>query len=440
MTNDPQIDDIDIDNDGEDLDSGAPERASLKDTWNGNPLLKLGAVIGGVVVLAFLYFNFVGPAEEDKPKTILNTAGASDVKVVPGQEDVDEEYRQAMEKENKMRAEQALSTGGSAIPTPIGTSQNEGVVVPEAPTTPKEDPLATWRAMAESKRVLQETAAPAAQEEEAMRPDVVPMVQPVRPQAAVKMDPNAVQALAGQMRVIVAAQAPEGAKTVGITTEESPYMKLKKEKSAPEKGEGPAGMSNSPGVYGQAKAGQKVIIQAGSISYAQLLNDLNSDIKGPVLVQMLSGPLEGGRGLGQFTMMDEFLVLTFTRIVKDGVTYTVDAIALDEETTLAAQASDVDYHYFRRVILPAAASFVEGYGAAVAETGTSTTTTAGGGVASDVPEPDAKEELFKGIEKASNKVSQIIDQNANKPITVKLFRGSTMGILFNEPVTTQNAR
>lgn len=449
-TDDPQIDDIDIDNDSEDLDSGhAPERAGLKEIWDSNPLLKIGALIGGIVVVGFLYLSFVGPDEENAPKAIVSGGAGSTIKVIPGQEEVDEEYRQAIEKQNKMNAENAMKTGVSAMPTPIGTSQAEGVTVPEPPPVTQEDPLNEWRARTEAKRVLQESS-PAAQEEEMMRPEVVPMVQPVRPQAAMKMDPNAINMLASQMRVIVTAQAPEASKAATVTNEDNEYTKLQKQRAA-EKAAQAAGGGLAPGAAGAGAPGMpatapaaamkpKILIQAGSIGYAQLLNDLNSDIKGPALAQMLSGPLQGGRALGDYTMQDEYLVLKFTRIVKDGVTYTVDGIALDEKTTLAAQQSDVDHHYLQRILLPAAAAFVEGYGQAVSETGTSTTTTSGGGVASDTPEPDAKEELFKGIEKASGKISSIIDQGANRPITVTLNRGTTMGILFMEPVTTASAK
>lgn len=451
-TDDPQIDDIDIDNDSEDLDSGqTPDRAGLKEIWDSNPLLKLGALIGGIAVVGFLYLSFVGPDEDGASKAIVTGGAGSTIKVIPGQEEVDEEYRQAIEKQNKMQAENAMKTGVSAMPTPIGTSQAEGVTVPEPPPVAQEDPLNEWRARTEAKRVLQESS-PAVPEEEAMRPDVVPMVQPVRPQAAMKMDPNAINMLASQMRVIVAAQAPEGSKVAAVTSEENEYSKLQKQRAAEKAAQaaatgaglapGAAGTPGAPGMPANTPAAMKpkILIQAGSIGYAQLLNDLNSDIKGPALAQILSGPLQGGRALGDYMLQDEYLVLKFTRIVKDGVTYTIDGVALDEKTTLAAQQSDVDHHYLQRILLPAAAAFVQGYGQAVSETGTSTTTTSGGGIATDTPEPDAKEELFEGIEKASDKISSIIDQGANRPITVTLNRGTTMGILFMEPVTTASAK
>lgn len=127
------------------------------------------------------------------------------------------------------------------------------------------------------------------------------------------------------------------------------------------------------------------------------------------------------------------------RIIKDGVAYTVNGIALDEKTTLAAHQTDVDYHYFTRVILPAAAKFIEGYGSSIAETGTQSTTTNGGGVVQDQPEPSEKESLYKGVEEASSKVSEILDEGADRPITVKVAKGTTMGILFMDEVSTASA-
>src|SRR5690606_4524314 len=107
--------------------------------------------------------------------------------------------------------------------------------------------------------------------------------------------------------------------------------------------------------------------------------------------------------LGQFNRQNEYLTLDFNRIVKDGVSYQISGIAMDEKTTLVGLASEVDNHYFQRIILPAAAKFIEGYAGAVAETGTSTTTTAGGGVVQETPEPDATDELYKGLETSASK-------------------------------------
>jgi type IV secretory pathway VirB10-like protein len=285
----------------------------------------------------------------------------------------------------------------------------------------------------------------------------VPMVQPIHPQPTVKMDPNVAKALSEQMRVIILAQEPKNQNLRGVTKRDSLYtIKVREDnaKRAKEAKEGKRSIDtvNSGGdltyvdnVKGgtavtdvKAPAKTKTIITAGTISYAQLLNDLNSDVKGPVLAQILSGPFEGGRGIGEFKMQDDFLTLSFKRIIKDGVSYTVDGIALDEKTTLTGLQSEVDNHYLERVFIPVAADFLSGYAEAVTETGKSSTTTAGGGVVQDEPEPTGKEELYEGIKKAADKIGEFMKEDAPEGPTVKLKRGTTMGILFLQPVTTGN--
>jgi intracellular multiplication protein IcmE len=444
-------DDFDVDNQ-DDFDKGAAERASVKDMWDSNPLLKIAAVVLGVAVLAGAYMTFMGgvdPADNISSGPLADKA----VKQVAATAELDDEYKQAIEDQNKKQAEEAMVAGGSAIPTPIATAQDGGIDIADQQAKNASDPLAEWRQQAEAAR-QEEDLLPPEDELDQMDPNALPenvaMVQPVRPQAVMKMDPEAAKALSTQMRTIISAQVPLKANKATITARESAYKTFMKQEATAKAnaaraattggdGLGGGGVAASAGSSRSKTAGTKTIIPAGAISYAQTINQLNSDIEGPVLAQVLSGPFAGGRALGEFETKDEYLVISFRRIIKDGVSYNVNAIALNEDTTLAAHQTDVDRHYFTRVILPAAAKFVEGYGSAVAETGTSSTVTAGGGVVQDQPEPDAGEEVYKGVEEASAKVSEILDAGAERPITVHVAKGTTMGLLFMDPVTTANA-
>lgn len=437
MTNDEN--DIDVDSDGQGGPEADPQsKPSLKDAWESNPMLKIAAFVLGGAILIGGYMTFVGGDKVEQEKSVIGATDFSTVKQAPGQKELDPEYQKATLEQSKQRAQEAAMTGGSSLPTPIGTAKGTGLSVPEMDNKQKSDPLEEWRRAAEAKRMAMEEKVA---EEDTAQPDIVPMVQPIHPQPVIKMDPNEVKRLAEQMRIIIAAQAPTKAQAKEITKEESAYVKQRREQKEKMQRQAASGTgSTAKGDDGSPvdskKADKKVIVPAGQIAYGQLLNELNSDIEGPALVQVLSGPFQGGRALGKVEVKDEYLVITFQHVVKDGVSYKVDAIALDEKTTLAGQVTDIDHHYFTRIILPAAAKFIEGYGSAVAETGTTTTTTEGGGVTSDQPEPDTREQLFKGIEEASKKASEIIDQGAERPITVKLAKGTTMGVLFMDSVTT----
>ncbi len=429
--------DNDFDNQDE-FESDVPAQgASLKDAWDNNPLMKIGAIVLFVAIATGGYLTFFS-GEEETNISKVPTVSAGDVKVtVGGPEDIDIAYKNALESENQRDLERAKQTDGSTMPTPLDGSGSDEIVLPDAPAKQVEDPLAEWRSALDAAQITQDDGLPS----QGDLPPEAPLTaiqRPAAPAPQAKMDPDAAKRLSEQMRVIIAAQMPGPARVLTATSVESEYVSLQKAAASSGGGLGGLGGGGASGADDAVPADAEVIVPAGNIAYGQLLNELNSDIRGPVLVHVLSGPFTGGRALGQFSLQDEYLVLTFSGIVKEAVYYKINGIALDENTTLTGHQSDVDRHYFTRIILPAAAEFISGYASAVAETGTTTTTTAGGGVVQDDPEPDATEEVYKGVESAADTVSGILEENADRPITVKLHKGTTMGILFMESVTTED--
>lgn len=470
--------DIDADIDAPEEASDAPvhaEKPSLQEIWEGNPALKLVAIAVAGAVAVGGYAAFASKSE-DEARSIMRLSGDAVAKQVPGQQDLDPAYRLALEQENKRNAELAQQSGGSAMPTPIGTAKTGGLDVPTMPEKLNTDPLTEWRKATEARQenpggdaAKAPDKSPLAADDSKrqavddvirnMSPDasgaapaVAPMLQPVRPQQQIqRVNPKNAQALAEQMRVIIAAQAPPAARQAIFTKKDSEYIEQQKQiavtkaaytasaQSAATPNDGAANTQNN-----QSQEVQKalMIVPAGTIAYVQLLNALNSDVNGPVLAQVLSGPFAGGRAIGKVevkTGPSDYMVLTFNRIVKDTVSYGINGIAMDEKTTLAGHATDVDHHYFTRIILPAAAKFIEGYGSAAAQTATTTTQTSGGGQATSQPLPSPRQTIFKGIEEASKKASDVISKDADRPVTVKVAKGTTMGLLFIDSVTTKDA-
>lgn len=442
MTNNEN--DVDIDPQ-EEFDREPVEKASLKETWDSNPMLKIAAVIIGIAVIGGLYYTFAGGEEKNNHSVVATPSTAA--KNIPGQNQVDTEYKQKIEEVNKKNAADASHTGTSSMPIPLGTGSDTGLTVPPAPAAQTADPLAEWRDRAEKRRQQIETSAPPPEENEAP-PEVVPVVTPIRPQPQQKMDPNAAKLLAEQMRAIILSQVPKQASRIRVTTKLSAYdAKLVSDKEkATAAATNAAGSAAGTDLSGKSvsadgtpkAADTKVIVPAGNIAYAQLLNDLNSDIKGPVLAQILSGPFEGARAIGEFARQDEYMTLSFKRLVKDGVTYSINGIALDENTTLAANQTDVDHHYFQRIILPAAAQFLTGYTQAAAQT-TQTATPVGDSTEVTSPAPDTRQEIMQGATQAASNISSILTQDQGRPVTVYVARGTTLGILFMDTVTTASA-
>ena len=440
MANNDDFDEVDdLDVGGEKMAPGGKgdSKADLKKLWEGNPLLKIAAIIvaGGI---AYAGYGMImgGDKKDGQDESVVMPSEAVDNAVAPGTQKLDPAYEKALREKNQQQVELAQQAGTSAVPTPIGTTSGQ-IEIPDLSKKGDSDPLAEWRAAA---AMSQFNAGQKIEEIEESQAEVIPMAQPLQPQVQAQLPPEVVQGLLEQMRMIVAAQEPKEGKNAPVTTVKNLYVLSLEEKQAKIDADAKAAAGKAPAAGGAAggaaegAADAKVIISAGNVSYGQLLNELNSDIEGPVLVSILSGPLAGGRAIGEFKLQDEYMTLKFERIVKDTVSYKVDAVALDEGTTLTGLQSDVDHHYIRRVVLPAAAEFVAGMGQAIAETASTTTTGSGGATTTDTPEPDTREQIFKGIEKSAEKVSAIIDEDSSPPITVKLKKGTTLGVLFLESV------
>ncbi|NDC56748.1 MAG: hypothetical protein EBZ69_08095, partial [Alphaproteobacteria bacterium] len=178
----------------------------------------------------------------------------------------------------------------------------------------------------------------------------------------------------------------------------------------------------------------RAIVPAGTVNYAQMLVEANSDVPGPIMAQILSGPLKGGRAIGKFEYLEDYLIITFDLINYKGRDYSVDALALDPDTTLGGMATETDARYFKRLVLPAAASFVSALGTSLASGGT-TTTVSDGAVISTRAEQGLEDGLFEGMGAAANRVGQFLDEEAakTKPL-VRVATGTPLGLFFVKSV------
>jgi len=264
--------------------------------------------------------------------------------------------------------------------------------------------------------------------------------------------PEQVQALTKQMMAILETKVPEDMKQVIITTKESPYQeKLRKDaeaetaasKGASTTSSGSSTTSNassSASGMSEEEIAKQALAMPGDIFYAQTITEVNSDVPGLVMALVLTGPFTGGKAIGKFTLEEEHLVLEFESIIKDDVTYPVEAVALDQNTSLPAMATDVNHHYITRILIPFAAKFLEGYSKAIVETGTTTKTDDSGTDTTENPEPDATESLYSGFEEASGVIVDELDASGTPAVTVKIQKGTTFGLMVISKVTVGSAR
>jgi intracellular multiplication protein IcmE len=175
------------------------------------------------------------------------------------------------------------------------------------------------------------------------------------------------------------------------------------------------------------------------VEYAQLLIEANSDVPGPIMAQLASGPLAGAKILGSFSNSDQYLTLNFDTVVVNGVSYSISAIALNPDTANIGMLTDINHRYMQRIVLPAAAAFIEGFGSAVAQTDSTTVDTSSGTTVSQESDLNTRQELLKGVAQGAGKLSEILDDQANVEPQLRVRTGTPMGILFLQPVTTSSA-
>lgn len=398
-------------------------RANLAGAWRSQPLFKLFVlmvVVGAIVAVAVSLFS------GGNGKSSVALSKPPDMHEAPGGKSTPY-LKEQTEMANKQRAEEAIQSGGSAMPTPIGPGTDNGEL---AAAQAKEDPLNELRAEVENMNK---------QLQEAKQAQQAPPPAPVAPEP---FDDTLAQAMQRQMSQLLESWAPKGNKYVAVYDLDLLNRERQEEKDKA-KGTGSAGATTDgtlSGPAGTTAATQyKTLVPAGTVSYAQLLTEANSDVPGPILAQIVSGPLKGARAVGEFKVSDgsDYLVLTFKLANLKGTDYHLNALALDPDTTLGGLVTETDQRYMMRLVLPAAASFLQSFGSALGQ-GNSSITTNGTTTIVQQTSKSIKEAEYSGISSAATTAGQFFQNQANqtKPL-VRVAAGTAMGLFFVETVTDQ---
>ncbi|MDH5722442.1 MAG: hypothetical protein OEY94_03855 [Alphaproteobacteria bacterium] len=395
------------------------QKSSLGDVIRTNPAAKVGIVVLAVGVIILIAWFFGGAAEVENPSSIPK---GSKVTAPPGTNEATPAYVEAVEQKNEDELERAIQTGESAIPVPI-ESPEERLTLPEEKKE-EEDPLHKWRRIQEE-RVEREMR-------ERQSVEAVTVLDSEQQNEAIK---NLSESMSKQMESVLTRRAEKATFTyIGMVDYEDDDTTGR---TGP--GAGPTPNGNGGGAF-QEETEETIIIPTGTIEYAQMLLEANSDIEGPVMALLLTGPLKGSRMMGSFTVQeDKYLVVNFTTAVVDGKDVPISAIMLDPDTTLAGMATDVNNHYFKRIVLPAASAFIGGMAGAIAETGRTSVIVSGDNVVESTGEPDNDQEVATGIEEAADEITEIIDDIADVEPTVIIRAGTPMGVLFTSPVIDEES-
>ncbi len=420
--------DLDNDLEVENFDDGGfddySKKGTLGDAWRNNPMVKVGVILAvfAIVVGGIILF---GGSEELPAVSKVNSA--KEVNEVPGTNELSQTMQEAIEEKNIQNVEDALRQNQSALPIPIDPAK--GALPVPLEETSGEDPLERWRRMQEERIRQQEMLAQA-------KP---PQVQAEAPVDTKTPAVNALsQSMMSQMQAILQNQTIPTTSFKKIT--EVTFLEdLERKRNDRTAAAGQRSTATrGDGTYADDQV-ENILLPAGTIEYGQILIEANTDAPGPILAQIYTGPLKGARILGSFESTNKYIMLSFQRIVIDGIHYPVRAVAIDPDTTLPGVITEIDHRYFKRIILPMAAEFVKGLTEAISESGTTTVVVNNGTVSESTADKDSQQEVASGISEAGDKLSEILEEEADstKPM-LRVAAGTPVGILFVAPVTDNN--
>lgn len=414
------------------------KKSVLSDPKQRNMYLAFGALmvisIGGGVY-------FANTAEDTYQPAGANVSSVPRVESIPGSS-TSVDYNEKVQRENQIRAENALSTNSSFVPTLTANNAISDV-----------SPIDLAAQERERIRKLQEDELKK-QEEAVIPPPPAPVVTPPpqpAPVIAPVVTPPPAPAPVSKNKysyddaIIIAALIESGrAKTpesefnyVGGSNSSSSYIPRQDVNNIPNMG------TNNPnmGTNSNLNLQPDPIYKAGDVLHAILETAVNSDEPSPVMAKIVSGDLKGTRLIGSIQVVGKKVVLEFKKanIPGESRSVTISAVAVDPSTSRTALATDVNNHYLARYGLLIASTFLSGWSQAIAQNNTETNIGPLGNVIvtpkDGISSRDINKQAFGqvGTELANTARSNIQDF---KP-TIKVDSGIAIGILLMDDLVVE---
>ncbi|MHC2599108.1 intracellular multiplication protein IcmE [Kluyvera sp. 1366] len=301
-----------------------------QNTGGGNIRLMMGLILGGIVVVAgggyALYSYFAAPPPEPSRVNLTRVGGSTQVSA---QEQA--AYRELLRENNARGAQTAAASDGSFI---ASIPLQQDVVTPKE--TPKVAPAVTPRELprpqGNGRTQEQEKAL-----SEARQKSLTALLAKI--QAEPQTDLPAAQLLGGK----------DGGWAAWRDSQPGSYVQQAAARSRQL-------AANTPPAT--------VVVAPYWRGPGEIYTGVNSDNgTTPVLGRITTGQYAGAvlQAPEGAKLSGDGVIIHFTTMALNGQNYKVDAYALQDDTLVANIATDVDHHYFRRIVLP---SIFKGIGSA----------------------------------------------------------------------------
>lgn len=356
----------------------------------------------GIIIIIFSWRRGNNAAVEGNFAS--KTAPVPAIKSTPGVgETQDKTYNQLQLEQNRLRAQQAEQTGGSAVPTLI--NQPGSIVSLEAQNTRAEDyqKLLEEQNRRNAERMSAEQQATTSGQQQQAQQAFEGLMQKQANELLKRWQPVAEAVVGGQ---VLPKSATAQMQTVG---------------------------GSATNVAGTAAVNAKIpaLYKAGDIVFGVLETGINSDEPGPILVRIVSGPLKGAKLIGSIQLQNDKLMLQFNKLSAPSLPNSVgvSVVAIDPETARTALASDVNHHYLVKYGVVFAASFLQGVSQAVQSSLQPSFTASNNTFTATATTASTKQQVLVGLGQVGQQISQNLQQYQPKP-TVTIDEGTSLGLLF----------
>jgi hypothetical protein len=175
------------------------------------------------------------------------------------------------------------------------------------------------------------------------------------------------------------------------------------------------------------------IIRAGRQYVSRATIAVNSDVGGPIIVELLNGPLRKHRLTGNFEKKEDWLRMSFSNVVGVADPKPIKAIGLDMKTTLNAVSGEVDSHTFYRFGWWGVGTVLGAIGKAAQANGDTTINYVGDNVVASTASSTSRE-LKIAAGELGQSLGEVFKGRISRPDTVTVNVNDQIGIVFMDDV------
>ncbi|MBH3386588.1 DotG/IcmE/VirB10 family protein [Pseudomonas juntendi] len=185
-----------------------------------------------------------------------------------------------------------------------------------------------------------------------------------------------------------------------------------------------------------------MLIKTGTIMYATLDSEINTDDGGDVLATIRGGKWNGSKLIGKIEQAPDNIRVKFTILappVNDPrPTMRISAVALREDDAKQGIAETKDHHTMERYFALGAASLLSGYGRAYQQTAGTTVISPSGVVAQTTTEPSTKQVIGSSVGEMGTAIASEVRRGFNRPATYATPANKGFGLFFLQDVHDQS--